>query len=52
MNKKEFIELTGEDPVDVLGQDWKNEVDEYEDVEEKYIPRLNKIVKSSEDQNE
>ena len=27
MNRKEFIELTGEDPEDVLGQDWRNEID-------------------------
>ena len=31
MDKKTFKELTGEDPVDVLGQDWKNEVEEIEE---------------------
>lgn len=29
MNKKEFIKLTGENPEDVLGPDWKNLIDEY-----------------------
>lgn len=32
MTKKQFIELVGEDPVDVLGQDWENEVTEWLDV--------------------
>ncbi|HCJ67546.1 MAG TPA: hypothetical protein DHV62_09595 [Elusimicrobia bacterium] len=31
MTKKEFIELTGENPEDVLGNDWENEQAEYED---------------------
>ena len=29
ITKEKFIELTGEDPVDVLGSDWENEVEEY-----------------------
>ena len=28
MSKKEFIELTGEDPEDMFGGDWENEVEE------------------------
>ena len=28
MDKEEFIELTGEDPEDMFGGDWKNEVDQ------------------------
>ncbi len=27
--KKLIIELTGEDPVDMFGQDWENEVEEH-----------------------
>ena len=27
MNRETFKELTGEDPVDVLGQDWENDLD-------------------------
>jgi len=26
MTKEEFIELTGEDPEDVLGPDWENDL--------------------------
>jgi hypothetical protein len=43
MDKKQFIERFGEDPVDVLGQDWENCVEEYlEEVnnEEEFIDRL------------
>ena len=29
MTKEEFIELTGEDPEDVLGPDWENLIEEY-----------------------
>lgn len=29
MTKQEFIELFGEDPVDVLGNDWQNDIEEY-----------------------
>ena len=29
MNKQQFIELTGEDPEDVLGNDWENIIEEY-----------------------
>lgn len=29
MTKKEFYDLTGEDPVDVIGPDWKNEAEEF-----------------------
>jgi hypothetical protein len=28
MTKQEFIELTGENPEDVLGGDWENELEE------------------------
>jgi len=28
MNKKDFFELTGENPEDILGNDWENIVDE------------------------
>jgi len=38
MKKKEFKELTGEDPEDVLGGDWKNEVDEIEDCPKCHAP--------------
>ena len=30
MTKQEFKNLTGEDPEDVLGGDWENEIDEGE----------------------
>lgn len=30
MNKEEFKELTGEDPEDMFGPDWENEVGELE----------------------
>jgi hypothetical protein len=30
MNKKDFIELTGEDPEDMFGPDWENEVENLE----------------------
>ncbi len=26
MTKKEFIKLFGEDPIDVLGSDWENDI--------------------------
>lgn len=28
MDREEFISMTGEDPVDMFGSDWKNEVDD------------------------
>ena len=31
MNKKEFVELTGEDPEDFFGPDWENEIVEWEE---------------------
>lgn len=31
MNKKLFIELIGEDPEDMLGADWENIIEEFED---------------------
>ena len=31
ITKEKFIELVGEDPVDVLGNDWANTVDDYLD---------------------
>jgi len=30
MTEKEFREFTGEDPADVLGTDWENEIEEFE----------------------
>jgi len=27
MNKEEFVELTGEDPEDMFGGDWENEIE-------------------------
>lgn len=32
ITKEEIIELIGEDPVDVLGNDWENTVEEYMDM--------------------
>lgn len=29
MTREKFKELVGEDPVDVLGEDWENEIEEY-----------------------
>jgi hypothetical protein len=43
MTKEEFIKRFGEDPVDVLGNDWENYIEEYlEEVnnEEFMIDRL------------
>ena len=31
MNKEEFVELTGEDPEDMFGGDWENEIEELEE---------------------
>jgi hypothetical protein len=33
MNKKDFIELTGEKPEDIMGNDWKNDIEDYGDCE-------------------
>ena len=35
MTKNEFQELTGENPEDVLGGDWQNEVDEFTEKKKK-----------------
>ena len=51
MDKKQFIELTGENPVDVLGQDWENEVEEYADKVQDQEQRWGEVI-SSKDQNE
>jgi len=43
MTKEQFIKRFGEDPVDVLGDDWENFIEEYlEEVndEEEFIDRL------------
>lgn len=43
MTKEEFIKRFGEDPIDVLGEDWENNIEEYlEEVsnEEFMIDRL------------
>lgn len=29
MTKEEFIKRFGEDPVDVLGEDWEDQIEEY-----------------------
>jgi hypothetical protein len=29
MTREEFMELTGEDPEDMFGPDWENEIEEY-----------------------
>ena len=29
MDREKFKKLTGEDPVDVLGEDWENYIDDY-----------------------
>ena len=34
MNRQTFIELTGEDPVDVIGQDWENDLDHIQEDED------------------
>lgn len=31
MTRSEFIELTGEDPEDMFGADWKNILEDYND---------------------
>lgn len=31
MTRQEFIDLFGEEPVDVLGCDWENDLEELED---------------------
>jgi len=43
MTKEQFIKRFGEDPVDVLGNDWEDYIEEYlEEVEaeEEFIDRL------------
>ena len=35
MKRETFIELTGENPEDVLGNDWENEVEELSDGSER-----------------
>ena len=34
MTKEQFIKIFGEDPVDVLGQDWENCVEDYKEMVE------------------
>jgi hypothetical protein len=48
MTKKEFKEAFGEDPVDVLGPDWKNELEDLEVAE----PELVKSFKNNTKQND
>ena len=31
MTKQEFTELTGEDPIDLFGDDWENEIENFAD---------------------
>ena len=38
MTKKEFISLTGEEPIDVLGGDWRNDMAEWDEEDEKELP--------------
>jgi len=42
MTKKQFIELFGEEPVDVLGQDWENEITDAEESEVREWVRIEK----------
>ena len=47
MTKKEFIELFGENPEDVLGGDWKNDIEDLEVKEEISLPQELKISKET-----
>lgn len=45
MTKQKFIKVFGEDPVDVLGQDWQNKIYPYEDwISPKYKDISNRIL--------
>ena len=33
ITRQQFIDLVGEDPIDVLGSDWENEAEEYLEAE-------------------
>jgi hypothetical protein len=43
MTKKEFIELTGEYPEDMLGADWKNELETMEELKSIEYPIFESI---------
>ena len=37
ISKAQFVELTGENPEDVLGNDWRNELAMMEDVDDEKV---------------
>lgn len=37
LTRQQFIDITGEDPVDVLGNDWEYEVDNYMQCNNRYF---------------
>jgi len=37
MNKKDFKDLTSEDPEDILGGDWENDLEELESLEADHV---------------
>ena len=43
MTKKEFIELTGEHPEDMLGCDWKNELEDMQIIKQGEYPTFESI---------
>jgi hypothetical protein len=43
MTKKEFIELTGEQPEDMLGPDWENELETMEELKSIGYPTFEDI---------
>lgn len=43
MKKKEFIELTGENPEDMLGPDWENELETMEVLKSIEYPTFEEI---------
>ena len=44
MTKNEFQELTGENPEDVLGGDWQNEVDKFIEKEKIWLNTLKPLA--------
>ncbi len=44
MTKKEFKQMFGEDPEDILGGDWKNLVDDYaQKLEKEYLDEYKEL---------
>jgi hypothetical protein len=43
VNKEEFIELTGENPEDMLGPDWENELETMEELKSIEYPTFESI---------